>query len=38
MLREGADRGLEKADQPSDAHKHLPPYYWAAFQLSGDWR
>jgi CHAT domain-containing protein len=38
MLREGADRGLEKADQPADANKRMLPFYWAAFELSGDWR
>ncbi|HEV2970310.1 MAG TPA: CHAT domain-containing protein, partial [Pirellulales bacterium] len=37
--RAGAKRGLEfKADQPPDADHRLPPYYWAAFVLSGDWR
>ena len=38
MLREGANRGLEKADQPADANQRMPPFYWAAFELSGDWR
>jgi CHAT domain-containing protein len=37
--RAGAKRGLEfEADQPPDAGHRLPPYYWAAFVLSGDWR
>jgi hypothetical protein len=27
--------GEEKASAESG---RLPPYYWAAFQLSGDWR
>ena len=35
----GAKRGIElEADQPPDADHRLPPYYWAAFVLSGDWR
>jgi CHAT domain-containing protein len=38
MLREGANRGLEIADRPLDANKRMPPFYWAAFELSGDWR
>ena len=38
MLKDGIKRGLESADQPADAQKRLPPYYWAAFVLSGDWR
>jgi len=27
-----------QADQPAAADHRLPPYYWAAFVLSGDWR
>lgn len=39
MLREGLKRGLELPDdQPADKQHRLPPYYWAAFVLSGDWR
>ncbi len=42
MLREGAGRGLELPDDPSAAKTtqsgRLPPFYWAAFELSGDWR
>ena len=38
MLREGVHRGLAIDDQPADEQKRLPPYYWAAFELSGDWR
>jgi CHAT domain-containing protein len=34
MLREGNVRGL---DLPAD-NRTLPPRYWAAFVLSGDWR
>ncbi|HEY5313746.1 MAG TPA: CHAT domain-containing protein, partial [Pirellulales bacterium] len=37
MLREGASRGLSIDDAPSTSDKRLPPYYWAAFVLSGDW-
>ena len=37
--RDGIKRGIEvQADQPPDADHRLPPYYWAAFVLSGDWR
>jgi CHAT domain-containing protein len=36
MLRDQTNRGLAVSDQP--AGDHLPPYYWAAFVLSGDWR
>lgn len=41
MLKEGAKRGLDLVRE--DAVKALswtkaPPYYWAAFVLSGDWR
>ena len=39
MLREGIKRGLKlDDDQPPDKNRRLPPYYWAAFVLSGDWR
>ena len=39
MLREGARRGLPlEKDQPATGDGRLPPYYWAAFVLSGDWR
>ncbi len=39
MLREGIKRGLELPDdQPPDNAHRLPPYYWAPFVLSGDWR
>ena len=45
MLREGGQpnsrstRGLAvDEDQPAEIGKRLPPYYWAAFVLSGDWR
>ena len=31
-------RGLDILDDPDDAAGRLPPYYWAAFALSGDWR
>lgn len=44
MLREGkghggVQRGLEAVDDAGpDQSGRLPPYYWAAFILSGDWR
>jgi CHAT domain-containing protein len=39
MLREGIKRGLDlPPDQPPDKQRRLPPFYWAAFVLSGDWR
>jgi CHAT domain-containing protein len=46
MIREGSKqpdirRGLELDDEPQPAaadNGALPPYYWAAFVLSGDWR
>jgi hypothetical protein len=34
MLREGMKRGLGEPEAPA---RRLPPYYWAAFVLSGDW-
>jgi CHAT domain-containing protein/tetratricopeptide (TPR) repeat protein len=36
-LKERGPRGLELLDKP-EASKRLPPRYWAAFVLSGDWR
>jgi CHAT domain-containing protein len=41
MLREGRARGFQRLDAPAAAqaqNKKLPPYYWAAFVLSGDWQ
>jgi CHAT domain-containing protein len=39
MLREGQERGLVRIDNamPGES-KRSPPFYWAAFVLSGDWR
>jgi CHAT domain-containing protein len=38
-LRDGADRGIVfDGDQQPDSEGRLPPYYWAAFVLSGDWQ
>ncbi|MCH7727932.1 MAG: CHAT domain-containing protein, partial [Planctomycetes bacterium] len=37
MLRERGSRGLTDLDQEKEI-KRLPPFYWAAFVLSGDWR
>jgi CHAT domain-containing protein len=45
MLREGRKdqgvaRGVKRRDDDEAAAQdgRLPPYYWAAFVLSGDWR
>ncbi len=36
---DGKPRGLGKTpDKPEKGATRLPPYYWAAFVLSGDWR
>lgn len=40
MLKERGPRGATpvEADLKTAGEKRLPPYYWAAFVLSGDWR
>jgi CHAT domain-containing protein len=39
MMREGIKRGLVVLDDTSAAKvPEVPPYFWAAFVLSGDWR
>ena len=39
MLAEGLKRGLVRDDDgPPEGKPRTPPYYWAAFVLSGDWR
>ena len=39
MLREGQERGLIRTDRPAEKEfDRTPPFYWAAFVLSGDWR
>ena len=40
MLREGRDRNLipEGQGTPAGRPERTPPFYWAAFVLSGDWR
>ncbi|HZZ27629.1 MAG TPA: tetratricopeptide repeat protein [Pirellulales bacterium] len=49
MLREGANRGIELPDDNTASSNNtgsskpthdgrMPPFYWAAFELSGDWR
>ena len=39
MLREGIQRGVVREDLPTrDKNRRLPPFYWAPFVLSGDWR
>ena len=37
MLREGDKRGMLRRDKEEKSGR-VPPYYWAAFVLSGDWR
>jgi hypothetical protein len=36
MLNEGVKRGLVQAGKGSKGC--TPPFYWAAFALTGDWR
>ncbi|HZZ26893.1 MAG TPA: CHAT domain-containing protein [Pirellulales bacterium] len=38
MLREGAKRGVELPDDKTAHDGRMSPLYWAAFELSGDWR
>jgi CHAT domain-containing protein len=39
VLKEGKRRGIgKKAEKLPKGETHLPPLYWAAFVLSGDWR
>jgi CHAT domain-containing protein len=38
MLRDRGSRGLDEVPAGGEQIKRLPPYYWAAFVLSGDWR
>ena len=38
MLRDRSNRGLLFVDAAPAQDEPLPPYYWAAFVLSGDWR
>jgi CHAT domain-containing protein len=38
MLREGVKRGLVRLPDKEATAGRTPPYYWAAFVLSGDWR
>jgi CHAT domain-containing protein len=39
ILKEGKRRGLgKKAEKLPKGETRLPPLYWAAFVLSGDWR
>ncbi|MHC4551070.1 MAG: CHAT domain-containing protein [Planctomycetota bacterium] len=40
LMREGGRRGISLPKDETDGGdpKRLPPYYWAAFVLSGDWR
>jgi len=38
MLKEGRARGMKLKGETATKSTRLPPYYWAAFVLSGDWR
>ncbi len=38
MLRDKGNRGLLLTGDAVADPTTLPPYYWAAFVLSGDWR
>jgi CHAT domain-containing protein len=39
LMREGGRRGVSVPGADSgDEPRSLPPYYWAGFVLSGDWR
>ena len=40
MLNPGPGRGMKFRDyEPADGKpRRTPPYYWAGFVLSGDWR
>ncbi|MDX1948086.1 MAG: tetratricopeptide repeat protein [Pirellulaceae bacterium] len=38
VLRERGGRGLDLVAAKEDTSNRLPPHYWAAFILSGDWR
>jgi len=39
MLKEHGARGLKEVESDATATSNRrPPYYWAAFVLSGDWR
>ena len=37
-MREGGKRGISLPDESAERPKTLPPFYWAGFVLSGDWR
>jgi CHAT domain-containing protein len=37
LLKEGV-RGMKRTDDLNKKNDRLPPFYWAAFVLSGDWR
>lgn len=39
LLREGPKRGFAAEEEPerSDLPPRTPPFYWAAFSISGDW-
>jgi CHAT domain-containing protein len=38
IRRDAIARGAIPVDEPETTDRRLPPYYWGAFVLSGDWR
>jgi CHAT domain-containing protein len=38
MLREYQRGTLQRVGPGDEKDRRAPPYYWAAFVLSGDWR
>lgn len=38
MLHDRGNRGLILDDDAKTSPETIPPYFWAAFVLSGDWR
>src|SRR5262249_10938312 len=38
MLKEGLKRGMVRRDKIDDKDARVPPFYWAAFVVAGDWR
>jgi CHAT domain-containing protein/Tfp pilus assembly protein PilF len=40
LLKEGVERGMVRVEEEAHSKRppRTPPYYWAAFVLSGDWR
>jgi CHAT domain-containing protein len=38
MLRQGRERGMVRREKGVEDGAPVPPFYWAGFVLSGDWR